>query len=125
MPVQKAAVQNMPAPASTPAPAPVPAMNNKDWRAPYQSISAPLTQQQMKPQAAQFIQNTDDIKREIVSKETKMQTLQQGVDTLKAQIKFAQPATAGMLYRDLGSKEAEIQSLRQDVFYLRQKIGQN
>lgn len=111
----------MPAPVSSPSPA----INNKDRRAPYQSISAPIIQQQTQPQAAQFIQNTDDIKREIVSKETKIQMLQQGVDTLKAQIKVAQPATAGMLYRELGSKEAEIQTLKQDVFYLRQKMGQN
>lgn len=124
VPVQKTAVQNT-QPEQASISTPTPATNNSGWRAPYQSISAPITQQQPQPQSSLVNQNTDEIRREIVSKETKMQMLQQGIDTLKAQIKVAQPATAGMLYRDLGSKEAEIQSLRQAVFNLRHSIGEN
>ncbi len=122
VPVQKAVVQNVQSEQSSTHP---PTANDKDWRAPYQSISTPITQQQLQLRPSQTNRNTDEIRREIVSKETKIQMLQQDIDTLKAQIKVAQPATAGMLYRDLGSKEAEIQSLRQSVFNLRHSIGEN
>lgn len=122
VPVQKAAVQNMQSEQSSTAP---PAANDKDWRAPYQSISTPITQQQLQSRPSQTIRNTDEIRREIVSKETKIQMLQQGIDTLKAQIKVAQPASAGMLYQELGNKEAQMRDLQQDVYSLGHSIGEN
>ena len=68
-------------------------------------------------------QNTDDMRRSIVAKESKMQLLKQSIDTLNAQIKVAQPASAGMLYRELGNKEAEMRELQQDVYTLKMQLG--
>lgn len=93
------------------------------WRAPYQSVSTPITPLQNPATPNQNTKNTDDAKRSITAKESKMQLLQQDIDTLKAQIKIAQPASAGTLYRDLGSKEALMNSLQQEVNYLKQSVG--
>lgn len=93
------------------------------WRAPYQSVSTPITPLQNSATPIQNTQNTDDAKRSIVAKESKMQLLQQDINTLKAQIKIAQPASAGTLYRDLGSKEAEMKSLQQEVYYLKMQLN--
>ncbi len=97
--------------------------SSPDWRAPYQSITAPITKSV--PQAVEVsgTRNTDDIRRSIESKESKMQLLKQSIDTLNAQIKIAQPASAGMLYRDLGNKEAEMRELQQDVYTLKMQLG--
>ncbi|MBP7863788.1 J domain-containing protein [bacterium] len=112
-------------PSSEPANFSVPAASgSSNWRAPYQSISTPITRSQASEPSAHNDQNIDDIKRSIVAKETKMQLLQQGIDTLKAQIKMAHAETAGILYRDLGSKEAEMRILQQDVYYLKMQMNQ-
>lgn len=104
-------------------PSTAPKTEEPTWRAPYQSVSTPITPLQNPATPIQNTQNTDDAKRSITAKESKMQLLQQEIDTLKAQIKIAQPASAGMLYRDLGSKEAEMRDLQQDIFNLKMQLG--
>lgn len=106
--------------------APVPASENPapSWRAPYQSISTPITSIPAQKSQVQITQNRDEIQRTITSKESKMMLLQQGIDTLKAQIKMANQSSAGMLYRDLGNKEAEMKILQQDVYYLKMQLNQ-
>ena len=100
------------------------ATSSPEWRAPYQSVSTPITQSQgVQPQPSS-LRNADDIRRDIVAKESKMQLLQQSIDTLKAEIKMANKSTAGMFYRDLGAKEAEMKILQQDVYYLKMQLNQ-
>ena len=53
-----------------------------------------------------------------------MQLLQQSIDTLQSEIKMANQSSAGMLYRDLGAKEAEMKILQQDVYYLKMRLNQ-
>lgn len=112
---------------------PVPASQNPSssspsWRAQYQSISTPITQSQQAQQQPQpqpsAGRNVDDIRRDIVAKEGKMQLLQQSIDTLQSEIKMANQSSAGMLYRDLGAKEAEMKILQQDVYYLKMQLNQ-
>ena len=114
-------VNSIPAPSAIA----VPSEGSPTWRAPYQSVSTPITRTQVQTAPNLNTQEQDDMKRSVVAKETKMQLLQQNIVTLKAQIKIARPETAGLLYRDLGSKEAEMKGLQQDVYYLKQGIGQN
>lgn len=119
----------MPAPktetVNLPTVAPVPAYENPppSWRAPYQSISTPITPSQNQT-APESRQNNDDTRRAITANETKMIMLQQDIDTLKAQIKMANQASAEILYRDLGSKEQELASLRQRTQYLKMGLNQ-
>lgn len=93
------------------------------WRAQYQSITGPITKTQSPAVQVPSDKNADDVRRRIVEKQSRMQLLQQSIDTLKAQIKIAQPASAGMLYRDLGSKEAEMRNLQQDVYNLEMQLA--
>ncbi len=97
--------------------------NPPAWRAQYQSITGPITKTQSTSLQVPSDGNADDVRRRIVEKQSRMQLLQQSIETLKAQIKIAQPASAGMLYRDLGSKEAEMRNLQQDVYNLETQLA--
>lgn len=118
LPAQKTETIN-----SQPIPVSTPSINSSTWRAPYQSISTPITPSQSQAIPASK-QNNDDTRRAITVNENKMVMLQQDIDSLKAQIKIANPTSAGILYRDLGGKEQELASLRQRTQYLKMGLTQ-
>ncbi|MDX2105600.1 MAG: J domain-containing protein [Candidatus Melainabacteria bacterium] len=98
------------------------------WRAPYQSVSTPITPtstEVVPPVPPVYQTKIDDTRRAIVANESKMQLLQQDVDTLNAQIKMADQKSAGSLYQELGRKEEQLRLLQQATYNLKHSIGEN
>ena len=61
---------------------------------------------------------SDDTKRTINYKKTKIDTIKREIETLQSQIKWASKESSGQLFRELGVKEEELRQLQARTFEL-------
>lgn len=62
-----------------------------------------------------------EINEKIEAKEEQLARVKASIDSLKAQIKKSNPGSSAMFFRELGSRQAELRILEQDVYFLRQQ----